>query len=426
MNPYLQIHIDEQFAKAHAWIASEEKGARTLLNSFQDFAHKVRDFQYDIGVGQATQILELMVLLDQHDQASSSGKYWMLGALVRKIRETDEPNTEVLSTILMESVAVSLARIEEKEQYPVVAGRELFEYFAFHAEKLSDEAFKVLFDNSRVLTRFSGDDGARHNLLFDCTMEFFQSQNPTNHALMSLVSLHVESHEDYFDLIDVVSQDDYRKDHLLRALAQLRRAHEIGVKLQMHVPDVLFVSGLVRRLMQVEQDAAAESAGVYAQTAKALLEMVTPDQAVPAITNNLFKYPVRSKVVNSLKRDWLLGMFKKDVHQDIGAGLKALASLPNLAAIESQVKAFACHVFLSAAQAHHPLAKETQWDNKPYLREWVPLCRELLLGSNPLKGMKPSERLVVVDVIQDKALKHHLLKQYKADKGPRLMEELGM
>jgi hypothetical protein len=33
---------------------------------------------------------------------------------------------------------------------------------------------------------------------------------------------------------------------------------------------------------------------------------------------------------------------------------------------------------------------------------------------------------VVVDVIQDKALKHHLLKQYKADKGPRLMEELGM
>jgi hypothetical protein len=426
MNPYLQQNIDDQFAKAHAWIANEQRGARTLRDSFQDFAHKVRDFQYDITLGQAGQILDLIALLDQHGQSSNSGKYWMLGALVRKIREVDEPDAGVLSRILIESVSVSLAMIEDKEQFSVVAGRTLFEYFAFHAEKLSDEAFKVLFDNSRVLTRFAGEDESSHNLLFDCSMEYFQSLNPTNHALMSLVSLHVESHEKYIDLEEILLEDSYKKRHLLLALSQIRRAHELGVKIQMHAPDVLFVSGFARRLMQVDQKVGAENASLLEATAKALLEMVTPDQAVPAITNNLFKYPVRSKIVLSAKHDWLLGMFKKPFHEDIGKSLNALRSLNNLGAIEPQVTAFASHVFLSGAQAHHHLAKATLWDNKPYLREWLPHAETMLLGNNPLKGLKATERLVVLDVVKDKALKHHLLQQYKADKGPRLMEELGL
>lgn len=423
---YLQIKIDEQFAKAQAWIANEARGKQTLLDGFRDFACQVRDFDTDISLVEAQQIMDLMSLLDKHQQTSTSSKYWTLGAVVRKIRKGDENDSTLLSQILTEAVSVSLARVEEKEQYPVVAGRKLFEYFAYHAENLSDEAFKLVFDHSRVLTRFAGEEATTHNLLFDCTMEYFQTTNPTNYALMSLVSLHVDSHEKYIDLEAILLEDNYLKRHLLLALAQIRRAHELGVKIQMHAPDVLFVSGLARRLMQVDQRVGAENTSLLVETAKALLEMVTPDQAVPAITNNLFKYPVRAKTVNTLKRDWLLGMFKKDVHQDFGNSLKALRSLSNLGAIASQVDAFVAHVFLSGAQAHSHLAKDVMWDNKPYLREWSQHCQTMLSGINPLKGLKASERLVVIDVIQDKTLKHHILKQYKADKGPRLMEELGL
>lgn len=423
---YLQIKIDEQFAKAYVWIANEARGKQTLLDSFRDFAGMVRDFEVDISLQEARQLMDLMSLLDKHQQTSTSSKYWLLGALIRRIRQDDGNESVLLSQILTEAVAVSLARIDENEQYPVVAGRKLFEYFAYHAENLSDEAFKLLFDHSRVLTRFAGDEETTHNLLFDCTMEYFQTLNPTNHALMSLVGLHIDSHEKYIDLEASLLEDNYLKSHLLLALAQIRRAHELGVKIQMHVPDVLFVSGFAKRLMQVDQRVGVENMSLLEATAKALLEMVTPDQAVPSVTNNLFRYPVKRKIVHTIKRDWLLGMFMKDVHQDISKSLNALKSLNNFVAIESQANAFAGHVFLSGAQAHHSLIKSEIWNNKPFLREWLPHCQTLLNGDNPLKGLKASERLVVLDVIEDQALKRSILKQYKADKAPRLMEELGL
>jgi hypothetical protein len=429
-NSYLQIKIDEQFAKAHAWIANEARGKDTLKDRFSDFACQVRDFDTDISLQEAQQLMDLMSLLDEHQQTSTSSKYWVLGAMVRRIRDGDKNDSALLSQILTEAVNVSLARVDEKERYPVVAGRKFFDYFACHVEKFTDEAFKLVFDHSRVLTRFTGEEKTSHNLLFDCTSDSFhatfQENHPANHALMCLLQIHVENHEDWFDLDDIVQHVDYRKKHMVLAFAQIQRAHELGVKLHMHVPDVLLVSGLARRLMKVEQNVDNDTPGLFAETAKALLEMATPAGAVPAIADNLFRHPVRPRQEEMGKFIWLEGKYQHGFHRDVTKSLEALQSMNNLSAIEPQVKAFIGHVFFSAVQAQDKLKKSGFNDNGPYLKVWSGWCSELLSGDNPLKGLKATERVVVLNAIQDTPLKRQLLKKYKAERGEVLMDELGL
>lgn len=425
MSPYLQKMIDDEVANTNERLKTCDLKGWKIKHGFQDFARKVLDADFEIAPVQAQQILDLMDLLGGHQQIMDSDRSWMLGTLLRKLRGREADQAQVFNRVLTDSVNLSIARIEEKEQNPVVGGRKLFEFFAYHAKALSDDTFKLVFDHSRILTRFCGDDDSRHNLLFDCSNEFFQQLHPSNHALMHLIALYVDDYENLIDW-NGYTKPGYKTDRLHDLMGFLQRAHGLGVKVQMHAADVLLISGFAKNLMAIEQPAGPVKRDALIETVKALLEMVTPDEGLQALSANLFKYPVRPKVVFKTKQTWLVGQFCPDFHKDMAKSFSDLASTSGAEVIKPQINAFIGHVFLSAAQAYKPMESNRQFNGAWFLREVAGLCRETLVGGNPLKGLKKEERLAVLEAVTDIELKRQLLNKYKAEKGQVLMHDLGL
>lgn len=427
MSQHFQVIIDREAGKITEMLKAGAPTGYKVINTFQDFYRLVDNCGFEIELIHASQILDLMDSIKQHGKMSDYHEAAALGVLVSHLVYTDGQDATILNRLIIDSVAVSLRNIEAKEQYPVAGGRFLFEFFAMHASVLSDEAFKTLFDNSVPLTRYAGSETSQNNLLFGCTNSYFQQECPANCALSHLVAYHTDMFEEEINWWDDYGWGGKCAGRLRELQNQIARIDGLGIRLNMHHADAIFITGLSVRLLSIrEKGVMPEYAEGIEETVTTLLRMTTPDRP-QALASNLFRFHGRP-YTNSTKEKatWLNRRFCEEYHQDLLDNLGDLDAAIESPSIRQAFEAFSWGVLINAAQAQHNLKKDSAFDNASFLEGMTQYCNTPFEQKNPLAGLKKIERLAVLESIKDMQIKRLLLKQYKSDKGHVLTHDLGM
>ncbi|MBI6882585.1 hypothetical protein [Pseudomonas putida] len=427
MSEALQKLLDERSREIDLLIPQTVSSEWVVKHKFQDFTRLVRDAEFEISLDQASQIFELMDRLENVGHLAVSDKDWMLGTLLLQIKDEDTERTGIADRVVIDAVDASARRIKEKHNQPVIAGSKLFDFAAFNAQFLGDQALYVLFAHSRDMTRFVDEDGRENKFLLDCSSGVVQSYHPANMALTSMLALNIGPYEDSVDW-SRLSDDTPEKRYFLRFLDQLSRISELGISVKPNTTDILQISGLVKRLIQLESDPHFDDQTKLAiqKAIHDVFGLFRPDGDPPAPQDNLFKYPIKPRTIAKVKHKWFAGGLYTDFISDVSRNLSELVGATKGTVYEADASSFISNIFLHAAQAHGPLQKEAKVDNQSFLRETAKHCKEFLAGENPLKGLKKDERLAVLNAVEDPSMRKNLLSRYKSDKGQALMSDLGI
>lgn len=428
MSDFLQILINEESAKIHGYLNVQGQDRLRNFYNLADFARAVGDSGRELRPSHIKQIFDLMDLLQAQNVDFEPHTHWMLGtfALGAALEVGDDP--EILNRVALDSVSLSLKSIDQKLSNPVVGGRDFFSFFAEHASVLSDEAFKAVWDNSVILTRYAGYEGSKHNLLFGSTGTFFQEQIPANRALTSLIAYYSYDHEAYFDWSDF-GQGGVEAQRLTELHIQIQRAYAAGVRIVPHQADALLILGIAENLQGIRSMGDSSHSAMIDQTITALFEMVRLEGPQP-ITNNLLRSPGRQRCIKTERKDyksnWLLGMFCGDFHSDLLSSLVRLRDQDLAPSVRACLDSFAGQILRSSAQAQAPLVKQSDFDNRGFISAVMEGFPHLLRSENPLQGLQKAERLAILGCVSDPETKRQLLKTYKSDRGHVLEHDLGM
>lgn len=428
MSNFLQILIDEEAAKIHDFLSSLASNNRDDLHNFFNFARAVRDSQCEIRPAHMVQILDLMDSLQAHGKILDSHRHWTLATFALKAALEDGDDPAILSRVVLESVKLSLSGIAEKLSNPVVGDRDFFRFFAENSSVLSDDAYRAVWDNSVILTRYCAHDTSRHNLLFGSTNTYFQESIAANRALSGLIANYSYDHEAYIDWSEF-GQASVDAERLIALEEQILRAHAAGVRIVPHQSDALLILGFAENLLGIRSMGDSRHAEAIDHTITALFDIVRLDGSQP-LGNNLFRCSGRPRTLQTSGQNpasnWLFQLFCSDFHSDLLRSMSRLKGQELAPSVKLSLQLFAGQVLRSSAQANAPLFKESNFDNKGFISDVIAEFPSSLSGENPLQGLKKVERLAILEAVTDVDIKRQLLKKYKSEKGHVLMHDLGM
>jgi hypothetical protein len=421
VSDYLQALIEGEKVKLQGLLRSANSKDRTkIADSFQIFTRKfaLEDQRCSGAVIEKT--YDLMHAVGGH--VREFDRRGLLAGLIQGASMEEGDNPELFNRLLIDAVDVSVRTFEDKtKNNHAVAGRVLFEYFADHIDILSDEAFKKVFDHSSLLTRYSAGVGDAHNFMLGSSNPQFQGTFPASRAFTALFQHRLNEFEENIDWNDYVGGGKNPK-----ALAELMndfiRAKELGVRVDMHMADVLLIVSFIGELAAIRSvERHDDRQAFFDDTILAMVELVVPKKPSLTVGSNIFR-----RDGTQSQTPWIGQDYAQMFHEDLVEAFDFINSLKLSPQVEEAVSQIGFYIVLNAAQANPYLIRDSFYDNTDFMRSMAAYCAGPLSMEKPLGKLKPSERADLIDVVTDPALKRSLLNQYKSSRGRVLEQALGL